>query len=238
VALAVGLTALAGTFAIVALVLLVAGQLYGLQIADSLGLEGQTATLFAWARLPVATMLLMTAVAVLFWAAPNVDLPFKWISPGAVTFVIAWLTATTLFGLYVANFGSYDSTYGTLGGGIVLLIWLYLSSFILLLSAELNAVLAQTTGPGELARRGGNASTPPTGKGGSRFQPAPDAKRRAKSPIVDASRLRWALWALLIATALVRALFKQKQRERRTSGDPTSATAQRSLPLFVNLVER
>src|SRR5690606_29803276 len=72
-----------------------------------------------------------------------------WFSWGAVLATLAWLGATALFGFYVSHFGSYQSTYGALGGVIVLLVWLFISGFAVLLGAELNAVLERrrVTGP-------------------------------------------------------------------------------------------
>jgi membrane protein len=80
--------------------------------------------------------------AVLYWWAPNVKQPrFRWISPGSVLAVVAWILASGLFGLYVANFGSYNATYGSLGGMIVFLLWLWISNNALLFGLELNAEL-------------------------------------------------------------------------------------------------
>ena len=105
-------------------------------------MEGAAATAFALARWPVAIAVMLVAVAFLYWAAPNAKLPFRWISPGALLATVGWIAMTFGFGIYVSNFGSYNATYGTLGGVVVTLIWFYLSGFVLLLGAELNAVLA------------------------------------------------------------------------------------------------
>jgi hypothetical protein len=70
-------------------------------------------------------------------------MPFRLVSPGAILFAFGWSIATYVFGFYVANFGSYNATYGALGAVVVLLIWLYLSSFLLVAGAELNSVLAK-----------------------------------------------------------------------------------------------
>jgi membrane protein len=148
--LSVGLTLLGGVSIIGAFVLLVGGQVAGMALAEEIGLEGAAATLFTLARWPIVIGLLVLAVAFLYWAGPNVDLPFRWISPGAVVFTIGWLAASYVFGLYVANFGSYNATYGSLGGIVVLLIWFYLTAFILMLGAEINAVLAQEAAPAEV----------------------------------------------------------------------------------------
>ncbi len=80
--------------------------------------------------------------ALLYWAAPNVKQPgFRWISPGGVVAVLVWVIASVLFALYVANFGSYNKTYGSLAGVIIFLVWLWISNIAVLLGAELNAEL-------------------------------------------------------------------------------------------------
>ena len=154
---ALGLTASAGLFIVVSAAIAVVGQAFGESIAAELGLEGAAGTVFNVARWPVAALLLMTAVALLYWAAPNTDLPFRWISPGAIMFVLVWVPATFLFGLYVSNFGSYSGTYGALGGVVVLLIWLYLTSYVLLLGGELNDVLIEEQAPASVKAKVGEA---------------------------------------------------------------------------------
>src|SRR5919108_612724 len=80
--------------------------------------------------------------ALLYWAAPNVKHPkFRWVSPGGVLAVIGWVIASAAFALYVANFGSYNKTYGALAGPIVFLLWLWISNIMVLLGAEFNAEL-------------------------------------------------------------------------------------------------
>ena len=97
---------------------------------------------------------LRVATAFLYWAAPNVKLPFRLFSPGAIFFVVGWLVASYLFGMYVSNFGQYNATYGALGGIVILLIWFYLTGFLLLIGMEINAYLARQKLPDELAREG------------------------------------------------------------------------------------
>jgi membrane protein len=82
--------------------------------------------------------------AVLYWAAPNVKQPgFRWISPGSLIAVIGWVIASAAFAFYVANFGSYNKTYGALAGPIVFLVWLWISNLMILLGAEFNAELGR-----------------------------------------------------------------------------------------------
>ncbi len=155
---ALALTASAGLFIVVSVVIAVIGQAFGQSIAEELGMGSTASAVFTIARWPIAAALLMTAVALLYWAAPNTDLPLRWISPGAVMFVLVWVPATFLFGLYVSNLGSYSGTYGALGGVVVLLIWLYLTSYVLLLGAELNDVIIQEDAPAPVqAKVGGDA---------------------------------------------------------------------------------
>ena len=78
--------------------------------------------------------------SLLYYASPNVKLPgFKFITPGAIFAVFVWLLASALFAFYVANFGSYDKTYGTLGGIVTLLVWMWITNLALLFGVELNA---------------------------------------------------------------------------------------------------
>ena len=81
-------------------------------------------------------------LAVLYYIAPNVKLPgFKWITPGSLLALGVWVIASLGFAFYVSNFGSYDKTYGTLGGVISFLVWLWLTNIAVLLGVELNAEL-------------------------------------------------------------------------------------------------
>jgi hypothetical protein len=80
--------------------------------------------------------------ALLYWAAPNVRQPgFRWITAGGIFAVLVWIAASVAFAFYVANFGSYNKTYGTLGGVISFLVWLWVSNIAVLLGAEFNAEL-------------------------------------------------------------------------------------------------
>ena len=113
---------------------------------DVLGKIGLTGDLFSatwhWARWPAAVLVAMTIYAIVYYAAPNVEVPrFRWITPGAVSGVLAWIIASFGFFVYVSNFASYSATYGAFAGVVVLLIWLWLTNTIMLFGAELNAVV-------------------------------------------------------------------------------------------------
>jgi membrane protein len=141
IAISLALTILAAGLMVIAFVILFVGQVYGPQIAAEIGLADTAADALSLARWPVVLLLVLTAVALLYWLGPNADLPFRWITPGAVFFAVGWAVASVGFGLYVSNFSSYNETYGALGGVVILLIWFYLTSFLLLLGAEINNVL-------------------------------------------------------------------------------------------------
>jgi membrane protein len=111
-------------------------------VAKPIGLDGAAVTVWNIAKWPVLLGVVMLMLAVLYYWAPNVRQPaFRWISPGSALAVVVWIAASAGFGLYAANFGSYDKTYGSLGGVIVLLVWLWISNVAVLLGAELNAEL-------------------------------------------------------------------------------------------------
>ncbi|HEV2091782.1 MAG TPA: YihY/virulence factor BrkB family protein, partial [Rubrobacter sp.] len=98
-------------------------------------------------------LLLMLAVALIYWLFPNVGQPFRFITPGAVIAVIVWILASLGFSFYVSNFSSYSATYGALASVIVLLLYFFISAAILLLGAEINAesyrAVAEESGNGE-----------------------------------------------------------------------------------------
>jgi membrane protein len=114
------------------------------QFGNLLGLGDTALTVWGYAKWPVLLLVVSFMFAFLYWAAPNVRQPgFRWITPGGLLAVLLWVIASAAFAFYVANFGSYNKTYGALGGVITFLIWLWLSNVALLLGAELNAELVR-----------------------------------------------------------------------------------------------
>lgn len=97
--------------------------------------------LWAWLRLPVALVLLMLAMSIVYWMVPNVDHPFRLITPGAALSVIVWVIASLGFSFYLTNFANYSVTYGSLGVAVALLLYFYISAAVLLLGAEVNAAI-------------------------------------------------------------------------------------------------
>jgi len=127
--------------AMVALALALSGPVVD-AVASSIGVGGTATTVFGIAKWPVLIAVVVCMFAVLFYAAPNARLGHpKRVLPGVLVALAVWIAASVAFALYVANFGSYDKTYGTLGGFVVLLVWFWLTNVALLLGLELNAEL-------------------------------------------------------------------------------------------------
>jgi membrane protein len=112
------------------------------KVGDVIGLGSTAVTVWNIAKWPVLLLVVSFMFALLYWAAPNVKQPgFRWVSPGGIVAVIGWLIASGAFAFYVGNFGSYNETYGALGGVVVFLVWLWISNIVILLGAEFNAEL-------------------------------------------------------------------------------------------------
>ncbi|MFG2057401.1 YihY/virulence factor BrkB family protein [Micromonospora sp. NPDC048930] len=127
--------------AVVATGLIVSGPVAD-AVGDLLHAGGLARTVWTVAKWPLLALVAMTLLSLLFWIAPNVRQPrFRWLTPGGALALLAWVLASFGFGLYVANFGSYDVTYGSLGAVIAFLVWLYLSNCALMLGVQVNAEL-------------------------------------------------------------------------------------------------
>lgn len=115
------------------------------QVGELVGLGDTAIAVWQVAKWPVALLLVVIVVALLYHLTPNVKQPkFRWVSPGAVLAILVWAVASAGFGFYVSNFGNYGATYGTLAGVIVFLLWLWITNLALLLGAELDAELERS----------------------------------------------------------------------------------------------
>jgi membrane protein len=111
-------------------------------VFDQIGLGDTFASVWLYARWPAALAAAILIYAIVYYAAPNVEIRrFQWITPGAVFGVFTWLLASIVFFVYVSHFSSYSATYGAFAGAVVLLVWLWLTNLVLLFGAELNAVI-------------------------------------------------------------------------------------------------
>jgi membrane protein len=127
--------------ALVLVMLVVSGPLAE-SIGEQIGLGSAAQTAWSIAKWPVLAVVVVLVVAMLYYATPNVKQPkFRWISVGAAVAIVTWVVASLGFAFYVANFGSYDKTYGSIAGVIVALLWLWLTNLSLLFGAEIDSEL-------------------------------------------------------------------------------------------------
>jgi membrane protein len=130
--------------AIIALALVLSGPLVKI-VADPIGVGTTAQDVWNYGKWPVLILLVITMFSLLYYAAPNVKLRgFKWVTPGVVLALVVWLLASLAFAFYVANFGSYDKTYGTLAGVVTFLVWMWITNLAVLFGAELNAELERS----------------------------------------------------------------------------------------------
>ena len=112
------------------------------EVGNVIGVGNTAVQIWDIAKWPVLVILVAVMLAILYYAAPNVKQPgFHWVTPGGLLAVLLWIAASALFALYVANFSSYNKTYGALASVIVFLVWLWITNTVILLGAELNAEL-------------------------------------------------------------------------------------------------
>jgi len=109
-------------------------------VADPIGLSATAVDVWNVAKWPALVAVVITMIAILYYASPNARLRgFRWVTPGSLVAVVVWAIASAAFAFYVANFGSYDKTYGTLAGLVALLVWFWITNLAILLGHQLNA---------------------------------------------------------------------------------------------------
>ncbi len=151
-------------------------------VADAVG--GPVGTAVTLLRLPVAGLVMMLLWATLYYLLPDVEQEFKFITPGLVFGVIVWVLASWGFSNYVSHFGSYEATYGSLGGIIVMLLWMYISSLVVLLGAEANAIIEHRS---EEGKRAGAKRMADSGETGTKTEEA--------EPVEPAGAFARGVWA-------------------------------------------
>jgi len=109
-------------------------------VAKPIGAGSEAITVWNFAKWPILALVFVTMISVLYYASPNVKMRgFKWVTPGSLLALIVWVLASAGFAFYVAKFGSYKKTYGTLGGLVILLIWFWITNLAILFGHQLNA---------------------------------------------------------------------------------------------------
>jgi membrane protein len=112
---------------------------------DVIGLGTSFVSVWNIAKWPILLLIVSFMISLLYWACPNVKQPgFPWVTPGGLLAVVLWILASLLFAFYVSNFSSYNKTYGSLGGVIVFLTWLWITNIIILLGAEFNSEMERS----------------------------------------------------------------------------------------------
>ena len=134
---------------IVALVLVVFGPELGGAVADAVGLGSVFQLVWNIVQWPVLLFFVVLAFALVYYYAPDVEQRFRWISPGSIVAVLLWLIFSLLFSLYVERSGSFNATYGTFAGIVILMLYIYYSAFIVLVGAQLNQVVEEHISEGK-----------------------------------------------------------------------------------------
>ena len=138
-AMAIGLTVVFSVFIVAALMLLVFGGKIGQVIADRFGLGAIFTIAWNLVSIPIVIACVLIGIQTVFYVAPARERRWRWVTPGAVLGVSLWLAMSFGLRLWVTNFGNYSATYGSIGGVILLMLWLYLTSYVLLIGAELDS---------------------------------------------------------------------------------------------------
>ncbi|HXJ22290.1 MAG TPA: YihY/virulence factor BrkB family protein [Polyangia bacterium] len=143
---------------------LIAGGDLGLWLAQRMDIGREYVVAWSWLRWPITAAVIMLCAAMAYYVLPDVEQQFRFITPGSVFGTLVWLAATWGFGFYASHFGSYNVTYGSIGGVIVLMTWLYLSGFLFIMGGEINAILEDHAPEGKAlgARAPGEAPPPPS----------------------------------------------------------------------------
>jgi membrane protein len=159
--LAYGMTIGASILVLVGITMLVAGSGGGLWLARHVSIGDEYVTVLSWIRWPITAAAIMFVAALSYYLLPDVKQSFRFITPGSVVGTSVWFLASWGFSVYVSHFGSYNVTYGSIGGVIVLMTWLYITGFILLMGGEINAIMEHAAPDGKAPGAHAPGQAPP-----------------------------------------------------------------------------
>ena len=190
--LAIAVTIATSLLMLLSIAGLALGSSAGLWLAARLHVDQFWALLWAWLRWPITAGGVMLVLALLYYFLPDVKQEWRYVTPGSVMGTLLWLLMTWGFSVYAENFGSYDKTYGAIGGMIVLMTWFYISGFVFILGGEVNALLEHASAEGKAAgaRAAGEAPPPEVERPSIA---APGAAKNAESAARTQRRL-WSRW--------------------------------------------
>jgi membrane protein len=189
------------------LIIMVFGPRLGRALADRLGMGPFFTTVWDVASVPVAMLLVLVGIALVYYLAPAAKQRWRWVTPGSAVALVLWLAMSYGLRLYVTRFANYNATYGSIGGVILLMLWLYLTGLVLLVGAEINAEIEHAA-----ARRG-----EPTAKLPGELapgEPAPAAaqeERPASRRVAPLPRRR--VTAVVMVAAVVAALLMSRRAD-------------------------
>jgi membrane protein len=138
---AIALTLILSGMWLMSMTIILVGPDFTQEIFEFFNIASETNTFWTSARLPMAFLLNILALSILYYIAPEAKQKFRWILPGAVTSTLMWVLASSAFRIFLRNFGAYNKTYGSLAAVVILLVWLWMSGFIFLLGAEINSLM-------------------------------------------------------------------------------------------------
>jgi len=182
---AFGMTIGGAVLVLIAITALTVGGSVGFWLAEHVGIAHEYVLVWSWLRWPVTAVVIMLCAALAYYVLPDVKQEFKFITPGSVIGTLAWLLGTWGFSVYTGNFGSYNVTYGSIGGVIVLLTWFYISGFIYLMGGEMNAIIEHAAPDGKESGARAPGEAPPPKRERPSAMPvgaADSAKAAARSP--------------------------------------------------------
>jgi membrane protein len=217
IALTVGLS----VFIVVAFALVVAGPTLAERLADRLFLGPAFEWTWKILQWPLVFALVSAALAVVYYFAPDAEQDWVWLTPGSIAATFLWLVASLGFKYYIANFGGYES-YGVIGGVMVLMLWFYLSALVILLGAEMNAVIEHSSEYGKAEGEkvpGERRTIGPAlkriwddrhGKPAASPLPRPEAAR-----VLAGQRPSWVDWAIGAPVVLAQALWTLRSVRKR-----------------------
>jgi membrane protein len=189
--IAILVTVVTSLLMLLAIAFIALGSDAGLWLASKLHIDQFWALLWGWLRWPTTAVGIMLMLALLYYFLPDVKQEWRFITPGSVVATLLWLLLAWAFSIYAESFGSYDKTYGAIGGVIVLMTWFYISGFVFILGGEINSLLEHTSPEGKAAgaRAAGEAPPPPVQRPSIA---APGAAKKADAAKRTNKRALWA----------------------------------------------
>jgi membrane protein len=240
--LAILLTVGFALFIMAALLLLVFGPPIGKALAAALGFGGLFTLLWNIVSLPIVVMFVLVGIALVYYFAPAAQQHWRWVTPGSVVALVLWLGMSYGLRLYVTSFADYSATYGSIGGVILLMLWLYLSGVVLLVGAEINAEIEHAAAErGEVTAKAAGEQAAPVDRVAEPELVGDDvavAGRAVERWIGEARRRGWAPLSLLGGGIAIGWLLRHRQVDEVATAGSRLATTALQVAAAIAAVER